>query len=163
MEQSMTVHYPLTVYFDGSCKLCASEIGNLAARDTAGKLVMVDCSPPDFDLTGIPATHVELMNLIHAQDARGNWIRGVDVFVAAYAAARLPWVSAVLAHPRIKPYAQSAYPWVVRNRYYLSLLGLHKIMNFFSQRARRRAQHALARTQACKTQGCEVDARGNTQ
>jgi predicted DCC family thiol-disulfide oxidoreductase YuxK len=157
----MNIEYPLTIYFDGSCKLCRSEIENLAARDTAGRLIMVDCSPAGFDLAGIPATHAELMNLIHAQDARGTWIKGVDVFVAAYAAARLPWISAMLAHPRIKPHAQAAYPWVVRNRHRISALGLHQVLNFFSQRARKRAEQALARSQACTAQACDADARGN--
>jgi predicted DCC family thiol-disulfide oxidoreductase YuxK len=154
----MTIHYPLTIYFDGSCRLCRSEIENLAARDLTGQLKMVDCSPPDFDLTGIPATHSELMHLIHACDARGTWITGIDVFVAAYRAARLTWVARILAHPRIKPYAHAAYPWVVRNRYRISSLGLHKVLNFFTHRAQARAQHhaqqALARTQACNGHTC---------
>jgi predicted DCC family thiol-disulfide oxidoreductase YuxK len=157
----MAIHYPLTIYFDGSCHLCRSEIENLAARDTAGQLIMVDCSPPGFDLTGIPATRDELMRLIHARDAHGAWINGVDVFVAAYRAAQLPWVARVLEHPRIKPHAQAAYPWVVRNRYRISSLGLHKVLNLLTRRAQARrqqlAQQSLARTQACHDHTCDAN------
>lgn len=149
------IRFPLEIYFDGSCRLCASEIANLAARDTQGKLRMVDCSAPGFDTTGFPATQVELMNLIHARDASGQWLKGVDVFAAAYAAADLPWVSGLLAHKRTKPLAARAYPWVVRNRYLLSKLGLHHVMNLLAVRAQRRAQQALAHTQGCKDGACE--------
>ncbi|MGL4576761.1 MAG: thiol-disulfide oxidoreductase DCC family protein [Burkholderiaceae bacterium] len=150
-----SVHYPLDIYFDGSCKLCAGEIANLAARDPAGKLRMIDCSAPGFDTSNMPATQAELMNLIHARDAHGQWLKGVDVFAAAYAAADLAWVSKLLMHRHAKPLAVRAYPWVVRNRYLLSALGLHHVMNLFALRAQRRAQAALARTQGCKDGVCE--------
>jgi predicted DCC family thiol-disulfide oxidoreductase YuxK len=152
------IEYPLTIYFDGSCRLCRSEIDNIMARDAGRRLIAVDCSPADFDTHGMPATRDEMMNVIHARDAHGVWIAGVDVFVAAYSAARLGWVSGLLNHPLVKPRAAAAYPWVVRNRYRISALGLHKVLNAFTHRAlRRRARDALAASQACENDACRLD------
>lgn len=140
--------YPLTLYYDGSCRLCSSEVGNLVARARPGALVPVDCSPPDFDTTGMPATREEMMNLMHARDAGGAWLRGVDVFIAAYAAAEMPRVSRLLAHPWLRPHADRIYPWIVRNRYRMSALGCHKLLEFFTPRARSGCDAACATRKA---------------
>ena len=126
------VTYPITIYFDGSCKLCSSEINNLVARDQHGAILLVDCSPTDFDDRGLPANRETMMNMIHARDAAGVWLRGVDVFIAAYRAADLNFMSRMLAHRWIKPVAERAYPWVVRNRFWLTRLGLHRVMNWLT-------------------------------
>jgi hypothetical protein len=84
----------------------------------------------------------------------------VDVFVAAYAAARLDWVSRFLDRPWVKPVAARLYPWVVRNRYRMSALGLHRIFNFFTHRAdkvnRAHAERALSVISECSlgTEAC---------
>lgn len=44
----MDIHYPLTIYFDASCRLCNSEMQNIKVHDTKNQLVLVDCSSPDF-------------------------------------------------------------------------------------------------------------------
>ncbi|MBI3715679.1 MAG: DUF393 domain-containing protein [Betaproteobacteria bacterium] len=154
------LHFPLTVYFDGSCALCRSEVNNIAVRDAGRKLVVVDCSPPDFDDRDLPVTRKEIMNFFHARDAAGTWIRGVDVFIAIYAAGELDWVSRILRHRWIKPYAIRAYPWLIRNRYRIAALGLHRILNFFTHCAQRRqARAALAAMQTasrlCINGACE--------
>jgi predicted DCC family thiol-disulfide oxidoreductase YuxK len=141
--------WPLTVYFDGSCRLCRSEIDNLAARDTHNRLQLIDCSDAAFNARGLPHTREEMMNAIHARDASGTWVRGVDVFIACYAAADLGFISRALAHPGVKPKMAALYPWVARNRFWLSKLGIDHIMNGFAARARRqRARHAASATEA---------------
>ena len=37
------ITFPLTVFYDASCPLCASEMHALAARDREARLVLVDC------------------------------------------------------------------------------------------------------------------------
>jgi predicted DCC family thiol-disulfide oxidoreductase YuxK len=154
---------PLTVYFDGTCKLCRSEFENIGARDAHCELILIDCSPPDFDASGLPVTREMLMNVIHAHDASGKWISGVDVFIAAYQAADLNWVSTILHHRWFKPYAIGAYPWLVRNRYRIAALGLHRILNFFTHQASRRAraEASLVRASACKDASCVSGASGD--
>jgi predicted DCC family thiol-disulfide oxidoreductase YuxK len=153
---------PLTVYYDGTCKLCRSEFENIGARDVRCELILIDCSPPDFDAGELPVSRDVLMNVIHAHDANGKWISGVDVFIAAYQAADLNWVSSILHHRWFKPYAIRAYPWLVRNRYRIAALGLHRILNFFTHQAsrRKRAEASMARVCACKSGNCNVGASG---
>lgn len=163
------VTYPITIYFDGSCKLCSSEINNLVARDKHHAILLVDCSPEDFDDRGLPANRETMMNMIHARDATGQWLRGIDVFIAAYRAADMNFVSRMLAHRWVKPLAERAYPWVVRNRHLLSRLGLHRVMGWLTpvtipapvstpvQSAQRqlnnsRSQVAFERSQVCAIQ-----------
>jgi predicted DCC family thiol-disulfide oxidoreductase YuxK len=147
------ITYPITIYFDGSCKLCSSEINNLVARDKYGAILLVDCSPVDFDDRGLPANRETMMNMIHARDAAGEWLQGIDVFIAAYRAADLNFISRVLAHRWVKPLAMRGYPWVVRNRYWLSRLGLHRVMNWLTptseHAADARSKTAFARSQTC--------------
>jgi len=157
----LNLQTPLTVYFDGSCALCRSEVNNIAVRDGGRNLVIVDCSALDFDDSGLPVTRAEMMNFFHARDAAGTWIRGVDVFIAIYAAGELDWVSRILRHRWIKPYAIRAYPWLIRNRYRIAALGLHRILNFFTHRAyrnnqRRQAREALARSRLCIDGACDL-------
>lgn len=139
--------FPLTLYYDGSCRLCSAEILNLKARDTAGRLALVDCSPEDF--SGGPAPRAALMNAIHAVDATGRVYVGIDTFRAAYAAAGMPWIRTILGLPLISQAARRAYPVLVRNRYRLPgwLIG-----PLFERPARR----ALQRSAGCHGGACEL-------
>lgn len=151
--------YPLTVYYDGACKLCSSEIDNIAARDHADRLVLLDCNTPSFDYAELGVPKSVMLNEIHARNYAGTWLRGVDVFIAMYHAVDLGFVARLIAHPIVKPRAMAFYPWLVRNRYWLSRLGLHKIMEVFAWRARaanKRATLALANSATCKNGICLV-------
>ncbi len=154
------LQFPLTVYYDGTCRLCRSEVDNVVARDAGRKLIAIDCTAADFDDSALPVKRAAMLQVFHACDAAGQWIRGVDVFIAIYRAGELGWVSAILAHPWIRPHADAAYPWLVRNRYRIAALGLHRILNFFTHRALRKqsrqAREAWARSQACRNGVCEL-------
>ena len=158
LGNQVAIAYPLTVYFDGSCRLCTSEMQNIAARDairaiqqnSERMLNLIDCSPVDFDDSTLPASREMMMNMIHARDAAGRWLRGVDVFVACYAAADLGIVSRILAHRFIKPYAARLYPWIVRNRYRMSKFGLYRLLEIFSKRAKAHAAVLTAQTAQAK-------------
>jgi predicted DCC family thiol-disulfide oxidoreductase YuxK len=162
-------HYPIIVYYDGACKLCRSEMNNIAARDHASRLVLIDCNTPSFDYAALGIAKVAMLNEIHARKADGTWLRGVDVFIAMYHAVNLGWVARAMAHPRVKPLAMAFYPWFVRNRYWLSQLGLHKIMDVFAWRARtkmqadqtlkQQAERAFANSAACKSGVCLPSAK----
>jgi predicted DCC family thiol-disulfide oxidoreductase YuxK len=118
--------YPLTVFYDRSCPLCAQEIEGLKALDAAGRLELVDCSAPEFDdefLIGDGLDRAVLMRRLHARDIRGRWLVGMDAFEAIYRAAGLERVARVWTHPSWRPFFERLYPWVVRNRQLLSRLG----------------------------------------
>lgn len=149
---------PLTVYYDHSCVLCRSEIENLAARDEHGVLNMIDCSGADFDTSSLPFDQTTLMNCIHAIDAKGEWLKATDVFVVCYRAAQMQGIARAFAFA--KPVMEKLYPWIVRNRYTLSKLGIHKLFNALTyQTTQRKAAQAMASSQACKDGACEVPAR----
>jgi predicted DCC family thiol-disulfide oxidoreductase YuxK len=117
------LRYPLTVFYDASCPLCATEMHALRRRVADGRLELIDCSAPDFDesaLAGVGIKRSDLMDRIHARDAHGRWLVGVDVLEAAYAAAGLTPIAAVLGQRRLRPLLDRMYAWFARNRRWLS-------------------------------------------
>jgi predicted DCC family thiol-disulfide oxidoreductase YuxK len=127
----MTPRYPLTVFYDASCPLCAAEMRALREKDTAGRIELVDCSAPEFDdtvLAGAPITRQDLMERIHARDAHGRWLRGVDVFEAVYRAVGLEGAARTWGDPRWRRLLDRLYPWIARHRWLLSRLRLHAIV-----------------------------------
>ncbi|WP_225784751.1 thiol-disulfide oxidoreductase DCC family protein [Xenophilus sp. Marseille-Q4582] len=141
--------YPLTLYYDGSCRLCSAEIRNLQTRDHAGRLRFVDCSPEGF--THGPAPRAALMDAIHAVDAAGQVYVGVPTFRVAYAAVGLDGLSALLGLPGVRQWAARAYPVLVRNRYRLPAWLIEPL---FERASRRAAERAQQRSAACHGGAC---------
>jgi predicted DCC family thiol-disulfide oxidoreductase YuxK len=150
-----SVVYPLTIYYDESCPLCAEEMHALKKYDARGRLSLIDCSPADFDdpeagRAGIGRN--ELMRRIHARDATGLWLDGIAVFEAAYHAAGIENVALMWGHPRLRPLWNRAYPWVAGNRMWLSRLGFAKAFGFCVRLA---ADSAEQRSRACAGGLCD--------
>ena len=123
--------YPLTVFYDASCPMCATEMQALCERDRDGRLELVDCSAPEFDDEGLLAegiTREKLMTLIHARDARGQWLVGVDCFEAAYRAVGLERAARLWGHGRLRPLFHRIYPWIARHRQALSRRGMNALV-----------------------------------
>ena len=132
------VRYPLTVFYDASCPLCATEMQALREADAEGRIQLVDCSAPDFDesvLAGLPIQRRDLMERIHARDAGGRWRSGVDAFEALYRAAGLERVARMWADPRWRPFFVRVYPWVARYRQMLSRFGIQRLAGRFIRSA----------------------------
>src|SRR4249920_144706 len=142
MKQAQ-VAYPLAIYYDQSCPLCAEEMHALKNYDAHERLLLVDCSVPDFadantQIAGI--TQSALMRRIHARDAAGHWLDGVAVFEVAYAAVGINAVATLWGFPRLQPLWDRIYMWIARNRMWLSRLGLNKGYGEFVRFAARRAE-----------------------
>ena len=134
------VQYPLTVFYDASCPMCATEMHALKARDGEGRLELVDCSAPQFDedqLLGDGVRRRDLMALIHARDAHGRWFVGADVFELAYGAAGFEAMARFWANRRVRSWMRLLYPWIARNRQRLSRLGCHRLIRLLLARASR--------------------------
>lgn len=125
------LRYPLTVFYDASCPLCASEMHALKARDCRGNIALVDCSASEFSDEGLRAegiTRARLMSRIHARDAHGRWLVGLDCFEAVYRAAGVERAARVWGDRRLRPLFDRVYPWIADHRQALSRLGLHLLV-----------------------------------
>ena len=135
------MRYPLTIYYDASCALCANEIRALKALDGDDRLALVDCSAPDFDPSALgreDLTRAALMRQVHARDAAGRWLAAVDVYEAAYRAVGLEMAARMWGHRLLKPLWSALYPIVANNRQLLSRLGVSRLMQWFiPKRAKR--------------------------
>lgn len=152
----MTATYPLTIYFDASCALCNSEMQTIKLRDSENALTLIDCSGPDFDDGPFQQEGISrdaMMNCLHAQDASGQWLKGVTAFEVIYRTVGMTSIAKFWGHPLTRPITERVYPWVVRHRHILSSLGLHQVFALWSRRA---AQAANRRSQGCKDGHCTI-------
>jgi predicted DCC family thiol-disulfide oxidoreductase YuxK len=142
------VQYPLTVFYDASCAMCASEMRSLKRLDRDGRIVLVDCSATDFDEAALRQggyCRLDAMTLIRARDADGRWLVGVEVFEAAYGAAGLTMIARFWGSRRLRPLFERLYPWVARHRQRLSRLGLNLLVRLVMAAAIFRASASAAR------------------
>ncbi|MFM9921471.1 DUF393 domain-containing protein [Variovorax sp. H27-G14] len=107
--------YPLTIYFDASCAICSAEMSHMKARDTTGRLQLVDCSAAAF--SSGPAPRDALMAAIHVSDAQGRVFVGVPAIRLCRTAVGLPSGGFLLDLPLVAPLAERAYALLARNRY----------------------------------------------
>ncbi|MEQ1559112.1 MAG: DUF393 domain-containing protein [Methyloglobulus sp.] len=152
----MNATYPLTIYYDASCRLCNSEMQNIKIHDADNQLILIDCSANDFDQTPFLAEGIskeKMMNRLHAQDASGKWLVGVDAFVVIYRTVGLNLLANLWGHPLTKPIAERLYPWVVRHRYVLSKLGLPELFTLWGKYAAKKAEK---RSRKCADGRCSV-------
>lgn len=148
------VAWPLVIYYDASCPLCARELGTLEAFDHESRLILVDCSAMDFRDAHVAEAGLsrdELMHAIHARDSAGHWYRAIDVFALAYEAAGLAGVAGAFRSPRWRPLWDWLYPRIARNRMWLSQLGVTNLYGWLIELAARRA---MCRAQSCRDNAC---------
>ena len=126
----MQITYPLTIFYDASCPLCAAEMHSIKARDFENKLILVDCSSDNFaEPAYCPSTKTAMMARIHAQDAAGQWLTGVDVFAIAYTAGGFNKLGAFWQNKALRPILSRAYPIIADNRHWLSKTPLVYVFN----------------------------------
>ena len=152
----MDIKYPLTIYFDASCPLCNSEMQNIKVHDLDNKLVLIDCSAPEFDDSPFRKEGINrtlMMNRLHAQDSNGNWLVGVGAFEVIYKTVGMVTIAKLWGGALTKPMAERLYPWVVRHRYILSKIGLPELFVFWSKHAARKAEKHI---RACGEGQCDI-------
>jgi predicted DCC family thiol-disulfide oxidoreductase YuxK len=154
--------WPLRIYYDARCPLCERELGALSRNDVHARLVLVDCSGADFedaDATRAGLGAALMMRRIHARDADGRWLVGIDVFEAAYRAVGLERIARAWGHPVLRPLWRRHYPWVADHRMRLSRLGLDRPLGWLVERiARRAAARACTPGVACVEGACATPA-----
>lgn len=108
--------YPLTVFFDGACPICAREIALMKRMDQQRQLEFNDFSAVDYDLASIDVSPAELGRIIHARWADGRVISGVEVFRAMWEAVGLGMLARLSRLSLLEPMVLRAYAWFARNR-----------------------------------------------
>lgn len=116
-------YFPIQVFYDGSCSVCAAEIEHYLRQDHGGRLRAVDISAPDFDPQPYGITMAEFMYELHVIDQRGVVYRGVESFWAiwqAFPAATVYRVlGGIISLPLINPVARMVYRGFARIRPWL--------------------------------------------
>jgi predicted DCC family thiol-disulfide oxidoreductase YuxK len=108
-----------TVFYDGACPLCRSEMGLLMRDNRAGHLRFVDITQPGFDAEALGVTPSALMARLHVLRDDGHWLVGVPAVQAVYAATGHTCIATALAHPLLARLAGPAYGWLADHRYRL--------------------------------------------
>ena len=131
---------PLTVYYDKSCPMCATEMHVIQELDWRGRLNLVDCSAPEFEdgeaeREGV--TREAMMTRMHVRDPEGRWLKGLDAFEAVYASAGLEIPARFWGSKRLRPVLGRIYPIIARYRQPLSKLGMHRVVGALLRAAER--------------------------
>lgn len=115
--------FPLTVFYDGACSVCAAEMALYRRKNHGGRLVFVDISDPAFDPSPHGITLDEFMAQMHAIDRTGRVYRAVEAFWAiwhAFPASTLyGFLGTLVMVPGVNLLARFGYRGFARIRKYL--------------------------------------------
>ncbi len=114
----------LTVWYDGACPICSTEMQALKQADVEDAIEFIDAHDAsvatDMALCADGVCAADLMTTLHVRDAMGQWHHGVDGIALLYATVGMPWVAALFGSRFSRPVSSRLYPWVVRHRYQLT-------------------------------------------
>lgn len=115
--------FPLLIFYDGSCLVCAQEVDHYRLMDHAGLLKPVDISLPGFAAGRWGISQSDFMRELHVIDRGGTVYRGVDAFVAIWQAfpesVLLRLLTRLIRLPVVNPLARLGYRIFARFRRYL--------------------------------------------
>lgn len=115
--------FPLQLFYDGSCSVCATEVERYGRRDLDGRLKLMDISAPGFDPAPFGISLAEFMYQMHAIDRSGRVFRGVEAFWAIWQAfptsSLLGVCGRLIMLPLVNPLARLCYRMFAAIRGYL--------------------------------------------
>ena len=115
--------FPLQIFYDGACSVCASEIEHYGRLNHEGRLLMVDISAPDFDPGVYGITLAEFMYQLYVIDQAGKIYCGVEAFWAIWqafpASTLFGFMGKMITLPGINLIARVCYKAFARIRRYL--------------------------------------------
>ncbi|SHG47535.1 thiol-disulfide oxidoreductase DCC family protein [Massilia sp. CF038] len=117
----------LTLYYDGRCAFCSTEMARLGRWDKKHQLAFTDIAQPGFDPAHLGASMVELNLEMYSQAADGTVYAGIDSMLAAYTLVGRGYLVAPLRVPFLRPPLAYLYRMFARNRYRMSTLLGYKI------------------------------------
>jgi predicted DCC family thiol-disulfide oxidoreductase YuxK len=106
----------LTIFYDGGCPLCVSEMRHLARRDRAHKIELQDIHADGFAQRFPTIDPVRADQILHGQLANGAMIYALDVTYEAWAlVGKRHWV-ALLRWPVVRQVAHWVYLFFAQHR-----------------------------------------------
>lgn len=114
--------WPLTLYFDGQCPLCAREIKILNRHAAESRLLFIDISSGAFDAKVLGFTFEQMQSSLHARFADGRWVTGLDATLWSWRAAGLGFWAAPLTWRATRPLLALGYRLFCRLRPHLAWL-----------------------------------------
>ena len=115
--------FPIRVFYDGLCSVCATEIEHYLRHDHNGRLIPIDIGKGDFDPEPYHIPLDAFLLELHVIDQRGTVFRGVEAFWAiwqAFPTSTLYGFMGRLIHwPIVNPLARLLYKLFARIRQYL--------------------------------------------
>ena len=112
----------LTLYYDGKCPFCATEMRRLAGWDRHCVLAFTDIAQPGFDPARLNASLAQLNLEMHGQRADGQVLVGIDSMLAAYTLVGKGPLVWPLRVPLLRDGLAWLYRLFARNRYRMSAL-----------------------------------------
>lgn len=82
----METAFPLLVFYDGACMICAAEMDRYRRANPRNRLVFIDISSKTFDAEKYGKKRAEFMGRLHVRDAAGNFSTGIDAFMEIWQA-----------------------------------------------------------------------------
>ena len=76
----------VTVFYDGACPLCATEIDFYQRRHGAERVAWVDASTCSDSSLAPGLTRIEALRRFHVRDASGRWVSGGRAFAVLWSA-----------------------------------------------------------------------------
>ena len=117
----MKINYPLTLFYDGACKVCSTEIRHY--RSIADqRLKFVNIASNDFDAETFGKKIEEFQKKLHARDADGHYYTGVEAFRRLWEALPSPFytlLSSFIGLPGIHLSARAGYAIFAKYRHLL--------------------------------------------
>lgn len=115
----------LTIFFDGSCPLCAKEMAALKRYDSNDVIRLEDIQQPGFSERFPDVDPDAAMKILHGE-LDGKPLYGLDVTYYAWSLVGKVWRVAFLRWWWIKPLADSAYLFFAKHRQQISRLLVRK-------------------------------------
>jgi predicted DCC family thiol-disulfide oxidoreductase YuxK len=110
----------LTLYYDGNCPFCATEMARLRKWDKLGHLGFVDIADAAFDPTQLGVEMADLQRELHGLTRSGTLLIGVDTILAAYTLVRRGYLVWPLRVPALRPALSPLYRLFARHRLRIS-------------------------------------------
>ena len=116
----MVPAFPLEIFYDGSCLVCATEIEHYHKLNSQQRLRFVDITATDFQPQHYGKSQDEFMAKMHVRDGQGRYFVGVDGFLLIWQAfpgsSLYRWLAALAGLPGLNLLVRFGYTVFARYR-----------------------------------------------